>query len=105
MVMVTEYGMSDLGPVQYEHKSEDVFLGRDYTKSKNFSDQVAREIDTEVKKIIESCYERSKGILKGNKKLVEKLAGVLYDKETLTKEEIEEIVADSKLVKAKKESN
>ena len=103
--MVTEYGMSDLGPVQYEHKSEDVFLGRDYTKSKNFSDQVAREIDTEVKKIIESCYERSKEILKGNKKLVEKLANILYEKETLTKEEIEEIVADSKLAKAKKESN
>ena len=83
--------------VQYEHKSEDVFLGRDYTKSKNFSDQVAREIDTEVKKIIESCYDRSKEILKGNKKLVEKLADILYEKETLTKEEIEEIVADSKL--------
>ncbi len=104
--MVTEYGMSDLGPVQYEHKSEDVFLGRDYTKSKNFSDQVALEIDSEVKKIIESCYEKSKEILKGNKKLVEKLAGVLYEKETLTKEEIEAIVEETtaKKSKVKKES-
>ena len=105
--MVTEYGMSDLGPVQYEHRSEDVFLGRDYTKSKNFSDQVALEIDSEVKKIIESCYNKSKEILKGNKKLVEKLASVLYDKETLTKEEIEAIVEETvvKKVKTKKESN
>ena len=101
--MVTEYGMSDLGPVQYEHRSEDVFLGRDYTKSKNFSDQVALEIDSEVKKIIESCYQKSKEILKGNKKLVETLANILYDKETLTKEEIEQIVEESKLIKKSKE--
>ena len=51
--MVTEYGMSDLGPVQYEEKQEGVFLGRDYSKSKNFSDQVALEIDQQTRKIIE----------------------------------------------------
>ena len=57
--MVTEYGMSDLGPIQYEEKSEGVFLGRDYAKSKNFSDQVALEIDEQTRKIIEECYELS----------------------------------------------
>lgn len=58
--MVTEYGMSDLGPVQYEEKSENVFLGRDYAKSRDFSDQVALEIDEQVRKIIEDCYLKAK---------------------------------------------
>ena len=55
--MVTEYGMSALGPVQYEQQSGSVFLGRDYVKNKNFSDQIAHEIDIEVRHIIEDCYE------------------------------------------------
>lgn len=48
--MVTEYGMSSLGPMQFEHRNESVFLGRDYNQTKNFSDQVALLIDQEVKK-------------------------------------------------------
>ena len=92
--MVTEYGMSALGPMQFEHRSENVFLGRDYNTSKNFSDQVALEIDEQVRKIINSCYEKSKEILKTNKKLVDILAETLITKETLTKEEIEQIVKD-----------
>ena len=66
--MVTEYGMSDLGPIQYEEKSEGVFLGRDYAKSKNFSDQVALEIDEQTRKIIEECYEKAKKIIKATRK-------------------------------------
>ena len=94
--MVTEYGMSDLGPVQFEHRSEEVFLGRDYIKSKNYSDAVALEIDQEVRKIIDSCYKRAKDIIQKNKELVELLSSTLMNKETLTKEEIEEIVKDYK---------
>ena len=58
--MVTEYGMSDLGPVQFEHQESSVFLGRDYNKSRNFSSQVAFEIDQEQRKIINECYEKTK---------------------------------------------
>ena len=101
--MVTEYGMSSLGPVQFETKSESVFLGRDYNQSKNFSDQVALEIDKEVKKIIDECYERAKDILKKHKKLVDVLADTLIEKETLTKEEIEDIVEANTDIKIKKE--
>ncbi len=90
--MVTEYGMSDLGPMQLEHKSEGVFLGRDYAKSKNFSDQVALEIDKEVRKIIEECYEEAKDVLKKNKDLVTLLSDALMEYETLTKEQIESLV-------------
>ncbi len=93
--MVTEYGMSDLGPVQFEHKSGEVFLGRDYTNSsKNYSDTVALEIDKEIRKIIDECYKNAKEILKKNEGLVRMLAETLYERETITKEEIEEVVKE-----------
>lgn len=93
--MVTEYGMSSLGPMQYEHRSESVFLGRDYNKTKDFSDQVALQIDQEVKKIIDSCYDKAKDIVSKEKKLIDVLAQTLITKETLTKEEIEKIVSEN----------
>jgi cell division protease FtsH len=95
--MVTEYGMSDLGPVQYEQRSEGTFLGRDYTKTKNFSDQIALEIDKETRKIIENCYEMAKKIIRENKDLVFLLSDALMKYETLTKEQIEEIVLTGKI--------
>lgn len=101
--MVTEYGMSSLGAVQLEHRSESVFLGRDYNQTKNFSDQVALEIDKEVRKIIDECYKQAQEILKKHKNLVEVLAKVLSEKETLTKEEIEEIVEANSDIKIKRE--
>ena len=101
--MVTEYGMSSLGPVQLEHRSESVFLGRDYNQTKNFSDQVAHEIDQEVRRIIDECYEKAKEILRTHKKLVDVLAETLMTKETLTKEEIEDLVEANSDIKIKRE--
>ncbi|MBR5662162.1 MAG: ATP-dependent zinc metalloprotease FtsH [Bacilli bacterium] len=95
--MVTEYGMSELGPMQYEQKSEGVFLGRDYGKQKNFSDQVALEIDKATRDIIESCYAKAKKIIKDNEGLVHLLSEALIKNETLTKEQIESIVATNSL--------
>ncbi len=95
--MVTEYGMSDLGPIQYEEKSEGVFLGRDYAKSKNFSDQVALEIDEQTRKIIEECYEKAKKIVGENKDLIFQLSDALMQYETITKEQIESIVKTGKI--------
>jgi len=95
--MVTEYGMSDLGPVQYEEKSENVFLGRDYAKSRDFSDQVALEIDEQVRKIIESCYTKAKKIIGDNKDLIFALSDALIKYETITKEQIESIVETGKI--------
>ena len=102
--MVTEYGMSDLGPVQYEEKSEGVFLGRDYAKSKNFSDQVALEIDEQTRKIIEECYEKAKKIIKENKELIFQLSDALMQYETITKEQIESIVKTGKIKPVEEES-
>lgn len=95
--MVTEYGMSSLGPVQYERGNHSVFLGRDYMSEKNFSDQMALEIDHEVKRIIEECYELGKKVLTENKDLLEKIAYHLREIETLTKEDIYEIVNTGRL--------
>lgn len=95
--MVSEYGMSELGPMQYEQKSEGVFLGRDYNKTKNYSDQVALEIDLEVRKIIEGCYNDAKRILSANEELVMTLSKALIERETLTKEEIESLVTTGKI--------
>ena len=95
--MVTEYGMSDLGPVQYETGSGNVFLGRDYFKEKNFSDQVAHEIDSEVRHIITSCFNKATEIITENRELLDRIAHYLVEVETLTKADIEEIVNTGEL--------
>lgn len=92
--MVTEYGMSDLGPVQFEQQEGSVFLGRDYNKSRNFSSQVAFEIDQEQRKIINECYEIAKKIISENMDLLKLIAEALLEKETITKEQIDYLVAN-----------
>ena len=95
--MVTEYGMSELGPVQYEQQGGSVFLGRDYLKEKNFSDQVALEIDREQRRIIEECYERAKDVISSNMELLTNIAEYLLKVETINKRDIDEIVATGHL--------
>ncbi len=90
--MVTEYGMSELGPMQYEEHEKGVFLGRDYGKNKDFSDQVALEIDRATRKIIDECYEKAKKIIADNEALVSLLSDALMKYETLTKEQIDSLV-------------
>ena len=95
--MVTEYGMSELGPVQFEHQESSVFLGRDYNKSRNFSSQVAFEIDQEQRKIINECYDVTKKIISENKDLLDVIAKTLLRYETITKEQIEQLVKDGRI--------
>ncbi|PKK94657.1 MAG: cell division protein FtsH, partial [Tenericutes bacterium HGW-Tenericutes-5] len=96
--MITEYGMSDrLGPITYEKDTDTVFLGRDYGKSKNFSEQIATEIDKEVRGIIHECYEKAKELIEKNIDLLKTIAHYLLEVETLTKEDIDEIVETGKL--------
>ncbi len=94
--MVTTYGMSDLGPIQYNSGSDSVFLGRDYNSPSNASSQVAYEIDTEVRKIIDSCHEKAKEIINANRDDLITIAEALIVKETLTAEEIEELLKENK---------
>lgn len=95
--MVTEYGMSNLGPIQYEKNTGNVFLGRDYLTERNFSAQIAHEIDIEVRRIIDECYERAKQVLTENSDLLHLIANQLMEMETLTREDIEELVATGKV--------
>ena len=91
--MVTEYGMSDLGPIQYERDTGSVFLGRDYASTqKNFSTQVAYEIDKAVREIIESAYKKAHELLIEHKDEVILIAKTLLDKETITAEEIDGLI-------------
>ena len=95
--MVTEYGMSDLGPVQFEQPDQSIFLGRDYNKSRNFSSQVAFEIDTEIRKIIDNQYKEATKIIKENRELLDLIANALLEHETITKEQIDYLVANGKM--------
>ena len=97
-LMVTEYGMSSLGPIQYEKDTGSVFLGRDYTSTqKNFSTQIAFEIDTEVRRIIADAHKTAKEIILENKDDVILIAETLLERETITAEEIHELLKNRSL--------
>jgi cell division protease FtsH len=95
--MVTEFGMSDrLGPLTFGRKSEYVFLGRDIASERDYSEEIAFEIDKEVKRIIEECFERAKSILKENEEGVNRVVEVLLEKETIEGEELKKIFEEIK---------
>ena len=90
--MVKTYGMSDLGPVQYDSGSSTVFLGRDYNSPANASSQIAYEIDTEVRKIIDYCHDYATKIINEHKEDLVKIAEALIANETITAEEINKVL-------------
>ncbi len=93
--MVTKYGMSEkLGPIQYGENEEEVFLGRSVQKHQNVSEDTARLIDSEIRKIVDTCYDLAKQILTDKKDDLHKLAKGLIEYETLTGEEITSLLKD-----------
>ena len=89
-MMVTELGMSELGPIKYDSEQGNVFLGRDYTQHNNsHSGQIAYEIDVQVRKIIDECYAKAKEIIEANKDKLVIIADALLEYETLAGEQIE----------------
>ena len=97
--MVVEYGMSSLGPIQYEKNTGSVFLGRDYNSQKNFSVSVQDEIDKEIRKIIEEAHEEAKSIITRRKDDVILIAETLLEHETITEEEIAYLLEHRELPK------
>ncbi len=90
--MVTEYGMSEtLGPMTFGSVQDEVFIGRDMARSKNYSEEVAARIDKEVKKMIDKAYEKAQEILEKNMNKLHAVAQALLEREKLTGEEFEEI--------------
>ena len=90
--MVRSWGMSSLGPIQYDDGSGNVFLGRDYSSGSNYSGEIAYEIDKEIRKIINECYDKAKEIIEGNKDLLTLIAETLIEEETITSEQINNLV-------------
>ncbi|OQX53610.1 MAG: cell division protein FtsH [Candidatus Aminicenantes bacterium 4484_214] len=90
--MVCQYGMSDLGPLTFGERDDLIFLGRDLTTHKNFSERTAQLIDEEVKKIILRNYNRAKDLLEKNKDKLQNIAQALLEKEVLSSEEIEKLL-------------
>ena len=95
--MVTKYGMSEeLGPVEYGENQEEVFLGRSVTQTQSVSEAVAQKIDKEIRKLVDEGYNQAKQILSSKIDDLHKIAKALLTYETLTGEEIEDIINKNK---------
>jgi cell division protease FtsH len=104
--MVCEWGMSDrLGPLTYGEKQEEIFLGREIGMHRDYSEETAREIDEEVKKIIDGAEKRVESILKRKIEVLKTIAETLLEKEILTGEEIDVIIKDEKKKRNRQKSN
>ncbi len=96
--MVTEYGMSELGPIQYEKPGGSVFLGRDYNSSQaNYSAQTALEIDKQIRLIVEQCHEQCRKLLEEHRDDVTLIAETLIANETITADQIDYLLKNRKL--------
>ena len=102
--MVTQYGMSKLGPITYEKNAGYSYLGRDYSEGKNFSDIVAHEIDEEVRLIISDCHNTAAKVLTENIDKLKAVAHYLMETETLYKVDIDEIMSTGKLKRVDEKS-
>jgi len=92
--MVTQYGMSEnLGPLTFGKKDEMIFLGREISEQRNYSDEVAAKIDAEVREIIDRAYLRAKEALTSQREVLDRLAALLIEKETIESEEFESLFA------------
>ncbi len=93
--MVMEYGMSDrLGPLQYGKPAGEVFLGRDYARNRDYSDQVAASIDEEVRKLVGAAHEEARQIIRQHRAALERMVEALLERETLGQDEVAEIFSD-----------
>ncbi len=90
--MVCEWGMSEMGPLAFGKKQEQIFLGREFAQHQDFSEQTARDIDSEVKRIVTGGYAKAMDILKGNLAALHDLSTALLERETITGDEVRRVV-------------
>jgi cell division protease FtsH len=94
--MVTRYGMSErLGPVALGRQQNNMFMGRDIASERDYSDETAATIDDEERNLVDQAYRRAKQVLTTNRPLLDKLAALLIEKETVDSEELQELLAGS----------
>ena len=102
--MVTKYGMSEeMGPVEYGENQEEVFLGRSVTQTQSVSEAVAQKIDKEIRKLVDEGYNQAKEILTNKIEDLHKIAKALLTYETLTGDEIEDIINKNKYPESKQD--
>lgn len=101
--MVTQYGMSSLGPVVLGRQRHEVFLGRDLGEDRNYSDQIAFAIDEEVRKIVEECYVRVKKLLSDNRDKVDLVAETLLEREVMDGHDLAVLLGEEEPVSEKSE--
>lgn len=94
--MVTKFGMSDLGPLSLENQNNEVFLGRGdwMTRSSEYSEEIAAQIDGQVREIINNCYQQALRLLQGNRMVMDRLVDLLSDQETIEGDQFRRIVAE-----------
>jgi len=96
--MVMQYGMSDkLGYVTFTNEDHEVFLGRDFSQGRNYSENVAAVIDEEIKRIIDECYTKCETLLTENRVKLDNIANALIEHEKLDAKEFEEVFSNGKL--------
>ena len=94
--MVTRFGMSDrIGPVALGRQQGSMFLGREMSSDRDFSEETAATIDEEVRILVDQAYDRAKDVLEGNRHVLNQLADMLIDKETVDAEELQTILANN----------
>jgi cell division protease FtsH len=92
--MVCEWGMSELGPLTFGKVEGEIFLGRDFGRTQDYSEATANQIDAEVRRIVTDAYGRAHKIITDNEKAMHRLARTLLEKEVLDGEEVLQIIAD-----------
>jgi cell division protease FtsH len=94
--MITRFGMSDrLGPVALGRQQGNMFLGRDIMSERDFSEETAAAIDEEVRKLVDTAYIRAKEVLVNNRQVLDEIAQMLIEKETVDAEELQEILGNN----------
>jgi cell division protease FtsH len=86
--MVCEYGMSRLGPLTFGKKEEQIFLGREIAQHRDFSEETARQIDLEVRRLIDEAYQSAHSIVEANSDAMHRIAAALLERETIDAEEV-----------------
>ena len=99
--MVCEYGMSELGPLTYGKKEEQIFLGREIAQSRDYSDDTAKQIDQAVRRLVDEGYKSAYQILDNNREVMDRMAAALLERETLDASEIELLIAGKELPPAR----
>ena len=95
--MVCEYGMSRLGPLTFGKKEEQIFLGREIAQHRDFSEETARQIDLEVRRLIDEAYQSAHGILDTHKDAMHRISAALLERETIDADEVKMLIEGKEL--------